>query len=91
VARAAQAHAIGHQMLNRFHLHDLDGETNPFCSLAVAETVGGELAMARWIKRLLATAWAASGGAPSPGMALAAVAVAGGPSPCSNSTQKALE
>jgi hypothetical protein len=82
---------MGHQMLNCFHLHDLNGDRNPFCSLAAVEAVGGELATVWRFERLLATMWAAYGGASSLGMAPMVAMVARGPSPRSGSVRKTLE
>jgi hypothetical protein len=90
MARRARSHYILHQMRNSFFLRDLGDERNLFSPLTAMEMVGGELVAVRRFKRSLVMARAASGGAPSLGMALEVALGAGDSPPSCGSVRESL-
>jgi hypothetical protein len=79
MARPAPPRPIGPHLTNCRLLRDLDVERNSFCSLTVAETDGGKLAMQRRLGRSSTTVGASSGGTPALESAPAAVERLGQP------------
>jgi hypothetical protein len=69
----ALAHHLGLQTLNRLHLHGLDYGRIPSYSLVAAKMVERRLATWRRLRHTATVTAVASGGAPAPRMALAAV------------------
>jgi hypothetical protein len=90
VARAALARAMWHHKLNREHLHDLDDDRYPFCSLTVAEIGHRKRLTGRQLGRFLKMVGVASSVALSPAAVPVVVVTTGGPPPSYNLTREAL-
>jgi hypothetical protein len=77
--KGAHAHDIAHHKSNRLFLRDLDYKSEPIYSLTVVKTIERRPAMRRRLGCSSTVMRAASGGAPTPGMALTAAVVVGAP------------
>jgi hypothetical protein len=79
MTRRARTRFILHQMLNGFFLHDLDDESNRFCSLTAAATIHGRMATRRRLGQPLTAVQVAPGGDPTHETAPTAVVWVGYP------------